>query len=180
MSRQDCVIVMGDFNSRLSHRDSGGDRLLEIMKSCSLRACSTYFQPRRNHNNATYMNVQPDKPPSQIDYILVSDRWASSVRSSRTSWGIAMNVYGRKYEHALVQIIFKTRLKCSRKSARKDFTALKQPDISLVHKQHLQNSLESTPLPTTAMEQIVICFALSTINTTNDSSEIVTQMGNQC
>ena len=167
MSRQDCVIVMGDFNSGLSrnepgyvgrwcihsHRDTGGDRLLQIMKSCSLRACSTYFQPRRNHNNATYMNVQPDKPPSQIDYVLVSTRWSSSVRASKTSWGISIDVHGRKYDHALVQIIFKTRLKCSRKASRKDFTALKQPEIAVAHQDQLQNSLESTPLPTTATEQ---------------------------
>ena len=99
------------------------------------------------------MNVQPDKPPSQIDYVLVSTRWSSSVRASKTSWGISIDVHGRKYDHALVQIMFKTRLKCSRKASRKDFTALKQPEIAVAHQDQLQNSLESTPLPTTATEQ---------------------------
>ena len=76
--RHECVIIMGDFNSRLSldepgftgrwcihkRRDSGGDRLLDIMKQFSLRCASTYFQPPRRHSNATFMNVQPKKPPS--------------------------------------------------------------------------------------------------------------------
>ena len=130
MSRQDCVIVTSIANSRLSrnqtryvgrwcihsNRDRGGDRLLQIMKSYSLRECYTYFQPRRHHKNATYMNIQPDKTPSQIDYILFSIRWSSSVRASKTSWGTSINVHGRQYDHALMQIILKTRLKCSRKS----------------------------------------------------------------
>ena len=71
---RDCIILMGDFNSRLSRnenghvgpwcihkeRDSGGDHLLNIMKSMSLRCVSTYFQPKKRHTNATYMNIQPD------------------------------------------------------------------------------------------------------------------------
>ena len=79
----DCIILMGDFNSRLArdidnhvgrwsihkYSDSGGERLLSIMNTISLRCMSTYFQPSRNHNNATFMNVQSDKPPSQIDNI---------------------------------------------------------------------------------------------------------------
>ena len=132
---------MGDFNSRLSRnedgyvgrwcihkrRDSGGDILLHIMKMFSLKCVSTYFQPRKNHTNEIFMNIEPNKPPSQIDYILVSARWASSVKRSKTKWGVPISTYGRKYDHALVRMTFKVRLKCERKYERKNFSVLKEP-----------------------------------------------------
>ena len=106
---RDCIVLMGDFNSRLSRnidrrvgrwcihnkRDSGGDRLLAIMNYAMLTCFSTYFQPRRNHNNATYMNIQTDKAPSQIDYIIMSSRWASAARDCKCKWGISIKSYGR-------------------------------------------------------------------------------------
>ena len=66
--RRDCIILMGDFNSRLSrnidHRvgkwsihsrtDSGGEQLLQLMNKISMRCVSTYFQPPREKNRATY------------------------------------------------------------------------------------------------------------------------------
>ena len=104
VSTRDCIVLMGDFNSRLGrdikgrvghwsiHKrtDSGGERLLSIMNNVSLRCVSTYFQPRRKRSNATYMNVQPDKAPSQIDHILISSRLASSVRSCKVKWGVSI------------------------------------------------------------------------------------------
>ena len=57
IGQRDCVILMGDFNSRLSRnissrvgrwcihtqRDRGGDRLLEIITKYDLRCVSSYF-----------------------------------------------------------------------------------------------------------------------------------------
>ena len=91
VNQRDCIILMGDFNSKLprdkdgkvghwsihKRSDSGGDILLDLMTKVPLRCVSIYFQPRRNRNNATFMNKQQDKAPSQIDYILVSKRWAN-------------------------------------------------------------------------------------------------------
>ena len=74
------------------------------MKKLDMRCVSTYFQPRKNHNNATYMNKHPDKAPSQIDHVIVSSRWASSVRYCEVRWGIPINVYGRKYDHKLSSV----------------------------------------------------------------------------
>ena len=119
--QRDAIILMGDFNSRLKRNitgytgrwcihnrsDEGGERLLEIMRKFGLACSSTYFQPKKRHSNATFMNVQPGKPPSQIDYIFVSQRWASSVRSCATKWGLPMQAYGRKYDHAMVLMKFK-------------------------------------------------------------------------
>lgn len=167
ISQRDCVILMGDFNSRLSRdvqgrvgrwcihtrRDSGGDRLHDIMELLSLRCVSTYFQPRRRHSNATFMNIQPEKAPSQIDYIIVSSRWASSVRTCSTKWGVAIEAYGRKYDHALVQMNFRLRLKCDRGSQRKDFSSLKLPSVAKLHEDFLQNEFASSDRPTNLNEQ---------------------------
>ena len=83
IGRRDCVVLMGDFNSRLARNtsnrvgkwcihnrmDTGGKQLLKLMDKLTLRCVSSYFQPRRRHNNATYQNIQPEKAPSQIDYM---------------------------------------------------------------------------------------------------------------
>ena len=183
ISHRDCIILLGDFNSRLSRnipgrigpwcihtrRDSGGDRLLSIMNNLSLRCVSTYFQPRRNHCNATFINVQPEKPPSQIDYIIVSSRWATSVRSCSTKWGPAIESYGRKYDHALVRMNFKLRLKCNRATnTRKDFASLKKPDVAKLHNDFIAEKLNSSERPQSVNDQWkrltdILCAAQSTI-----------------
>ena len=94
VSNRDCIIILGVFISRFARdidnhtdhwsihnrNDAGGDRLLEIMRTFTLKCVSTYFQHPRKHSNVTYLNVQPQLPPSQIDHIIVSLRWSSSVR----------------------------------------------------------------------------------------------------
>ena len=135
---------MGDFNSRLPrsepgyvgrwnlHKkcDAGGERLLELMKQFSLRCTSTYFQPPRKHSNATYLNKQPEKPPSQIDHILVSARWSTSVRNCSTKWGPSITTHGRKYDHAMVAADVKIRLKMDKRAPRKDFKALQVKEVA--------------------------------------------------
>ena len=161
VGQRDCVILMGDFNSRLSrnipgktgrwcihtHRDSGGDRLLEIMTRFELRCVSTYFQPRKNHSNATYLNVQTDKPPSQIDHVIVSNRWATSVRSCEVKWGLSMQFFGRKYDHGLIQFKFKLRLKSLKRKSRKDFASLKDPTVTAKHNELIDNFILENERP---------------------------------
>ena len=164
--RHDCVIILGDFNSRLSRnedgyvgqwcihtqRDSGGDRLLSIMRKFSLRCVSTYFQPPRRHSNATFMNVQPEKPPSQIDYIIVSSRWSTAVRNCSTMWGLPIAVHGRKYDHALLRARFKLRLKANRRKQRRDFATLKDKEVQEAHNRAFEDKLLGTPTPNTGEE----------------------------
>ena len=167
INTRDCIILMGDFNSRLARNvegsvgrsnihtrsDNGGDRLLSIMNKIDLRCVTTYFQPRRNHNNASFINIQPNVAPSQIDHVLISSRWSSSVRNCKMKWGIAFEAYGRKYDHALVQFKFKIRLRCERKSARKDFSALKSPTIQRAHESCIEESFRSNPRPSSPCDQ---------------------------
>ena len=174
--QRDCIILMGDFNSRLKRNitgftgrwsihnvsDEGGDRLLEIMHKFGLVCSSTYFQPKRRHSNATFMNIQPDKPPSQIDHIFVSRRWASSVRSCAVKWGLPIQAYGRKYDHALVEMKFKLRLKCSRSSKRRNFKALTDAEVATAHNTRFNDALQSSGPPANTSEKWKrLCNSLS-------------------
>ena len=67
--------------------------------------------------------------------------------------GIAFEAYGRKYDHALVQFKFKIRLRCERKSARKDFSALKSPTIQRAHESCIEESFRSNPRPSSPCDQ---------------------------
>ena len=99
------------------------------------------------------MNVQPGKPPSQIDYIFVSQRWASSARCFSAKWGLPIAAYGRKYDHALVQMKFKLRLKCDNSDKRKDFKALNNPEVSELHEAKLTEALAQSNQPASVQEQ---------------------------
>ena len=88
MSERNCVILMGDFKSRLQRHgmddevtgrwcmhtspDEGGQTLLRLATLYQLPAMSTCFQPRKGKIQSTYINKVPGRAPSQIDYILVS------------------------------------------------------------------------------------------------------------
>ena len=64
----------------------GGAAILDLMSAHNLVAASTLHQPRRGHKNATFMPRDTRYKPRQIDYILCSKRWASSVSSSCVKW----------------------------------------------------------------------------------------------
>ena len=167
IGHRDCIILMGDFNSRLARdtpkrvghwsihvrSDNGGDRLLDIMNRFELRCVSTYFQPRRKHTNATYMNKQPGKAPSQIDHIIVSSRWATSARSCEPKWGLPIQTYGRKYDHAMVKMKFRLKLKSVTGSQRKNFTALKCQQIAEPHNDHIKQQLANSDRPDNISDQ---------------------------
>ena len=93
VNSHDCLIVLGDFNSKLgrnigkltgnwsvqSKSNKAVKELLDLMLQSKLTAASTRFQPPRDKNNATYLAKDPQYKPSQIDYILISERWLPSV-----------------------------------------------------------------------------------------------------
>ena len=136
----DCVIILGDFNSCLPRlhdkltgrwcvharpdNHGGANRLLDIMKKHQLIAASTLHKPRRNHTNATFIPRDARFRPKQLDYILCSTRWVSSVRSSRVRWGISIQRWGRKYDHGLVECKWKAHPKANKRMPRPDFSAL--------------------------------------------------------
>ena len=142
----DCVIILGDFNSKLprSHENmtgkwcvhknadayGGGNALLDIMRRHRLVAASTLHQPRRGHTNATFISRNPEYKPSQIDYVLCSKRWTSSVRSSRVRWGVSIQRWGRHFDHGLVECEWKVRLAAPAKVRHPDFSQLTDADVA--------------------------------------------------
>ena len=99
--RHDCVVLLGDFVARLArhtdrltgrwciHRraNPADDRLLDLMDRLQLCALSTLHQPRRGSTNATYLSKDPQYGPSQIDYVMVSCRWATTAHKCCVKWG---------------------------------------------------------------------------------------------
>ena len=133
--QRDCVIALGDFNSRLPRKldsltgrwcvhsaaDAGGERMTELMATHDLRAATTFFQPRRwsrgstvAGGNSTYVVAKEHGstvPPAQIDYMLTSSRWLSSVVDCRVWWQPSHHRFGFQYDHALVSMRWRLRLR---------------------------------------------------------------------
>jgi len=126
-SKNDCLIIMGDFNSRMArgiqgvtgkylmHKtaDRGGEIMQDMCTDLGLFAASTRFCPGKAPlGSATYMSVKYEKP-SQIDYILVSNRWLSGVQDSKVEWRHSLHRWGkgRKFDHGLVKIQFRFRIR---------------------------------------------------------------------
>ena len=103
--------------------------MIEIMRKFNLSAVSTYFQPSRHKkspslSNATYLPKDPNLKPSQIDYAIVSRRWATSVRNCKVKWGIACQRWGRHFDHGLIEFVFRTRTSRIKNDPAKDFSVL--------------------------------------------------------
>jgi exonuclease III len=122
----DCLVVMGDMNSKLARNskgltgrfcmhaqaDAGGERLSEIMQAENLSAASTFFCPRKGASlgQATYIPKVKTHRPSQIDYVLVSRKWLSSVRSCRVEWSHSISRHLRRFDHGMVSIVLNLRI----------------------------------------------------------------------
>ena len=134
-----CIILLGDLNCKLgrsvdkrtgrwtihSRSDTEGQQFLDLMQKFKLTATSTLFQPRRcKLGNATFIPRNPEFNPTQIDYILTSSRWSSSMRSCKVKWGMSCKRWGRHYDHGLVECQFKSRLTVSHVKPLKDFSVL--------------------------------------------------------
>ena len=128
----DTVIVMGDFNGRLGRQgnsrvgkycihpreDEGGKLLMETMDEFDLDAVSTRFRYKRSSKfgNATYImdrSGESGQPPAQIDYILVSKKWSSSVQDCKVKWAPAIHRFGSHFDHGLIHMRFRMRIQNS-------------------------------------------------------------------
>ena len=119
-AKGDCIIVMGDMNAKLARSqqgitgkycmhakaDSGGEGLTEVMQAFHLSAASTYFCPPRKAplGQATYRPKVSEHTPSQIDYVLISQRWLSSVRSSKVEWRHSIARFGHPWDHSMISV----------------------------------------------------------------------------
>ena len=172
VSKHDCLVVIGDFNSRLArsdinndfldkelvgrwsihHKDCPGGKLLRgLLHRQNLCAVSTMFQPKRNRTNATWINPCTNLKPSQIDHILVCNRWKSWVSSCRVRWGPSRLSYGYKYDHGTVKANFKVKTRAFNTNRTFNVRLLSDPVYRESYQRQLKTKLTedvSIPLDT--------------------------------
>ena len=93
---KDVLFIIGDWNARvesqktpgvtgkfgLGMRNEAGQRLIEFCQENALVIANTLFQ---QHKRRLYTWTSPDgQHRNQIDYILCSQRWRSSIQSAKT------------------------------------------------------------------------------------------------
>ena len=78
--------VMGKFG--LGLRNEAGQRLIEFCQENTLVIENTIFQ---KHKRRLYTWTSPDgQHRNQIDYVLCSQRWRSSIQSTKTRPGLTV------------------------------------------------------------------------------------------
>ena len=92
-----CFVFIGDWNAKIESQETPGvtgkfglgirneaaQRLIEVCKENTLVIANTLFQ---QHKRRLYTWTSPDgQHQNQIDYILCSQRWRSSIQSAKTS-----------------------------------------------------------------------------------------------
>ena len=97
--KKDVLFIIGDWNAKvgsqetpgvtgkfgLGMRNEAGQRLIEFCQENALVIANTLFQ---QHKRRLYTWASPDgQHRNQIDYILCSQRWRSSIQSAKTRQG---------------------------------------------------------------------------------------------
>ena len=97
--KKDVLFIIGDWNAKVGSQETpgvtgkfglgiqneAGQRLIEFCQENALVIANTLFQ---QHKRRLYTWTSPDgQHRNQIDYVLCSQRWRSSVQSTRTRPG---------------------------------------------------------------------------------------------
>ena len=97
--KKDVLFIIGDWNAKVGSQETpgvtgkfglgvqneAGQRLIEFCQENALVIANTVFQ---QHKRRLYMSTSPDgQHRNQIDYILCSRRWRSSIQSAKTRSG---------------------------------------------------------------------------------------------
>ena len=97
--RKDVLFIIGDWNAKVGSQETpgvtpkfglgvwneAGQRLLEFCQENTLVRANTLFQQQKRR---LYTWTSPDgQHQNQIDYILCSQRWRSSIQSPKTRLG---------------------------------------------------------------------------------------------
>ena len=97
-SKKDVLFIIGDWNAKVGSQETrnnrqiclgvhkeAGQRLIEFCQEITLVIANTLFQ---QHERRLYTWTSPDgKHQNQIDYILCSQTWRSSIQSVKTRPG---------------------------------------------------------------------------------------------
>ena len=97
--KKDVLFIIGDWNAKVGSQETpevtgkfglgvwneAGQRLIESCQENALVIANTLFQ---QHKRRLYTWTSPDgQHQNQIDYILCSQRWRSSIQSAKTRLG---------------------------------------------------------------------------------------------
>ena len=97
--KKDVLFIIGDWNAKVGSQETpgvtgkfdpgmqndAGQRLIEFCQENALVIANTLFQ---QHKRRLYTWTSPDgQHQNQIDYILCSQRWRSSIRSTKKKTG---------------------------------------------------------------------------------------------
>ena len=97
--KEDVLFIIGDWNAKVGSRETpevtgkfglgiwneAGQRLIEFSQENTLVIANTLFQ---QHKRRLYTRTSPDgQHQNQIDYILCSQRWRSTIHSAKTRPG---------------------------------------------------------------------------------------------
>ena len=123
--KKDVLFIIGDWNAKVGSQDTpgvtgkfglgmqneAGQRLIEFCQENALVMANTLFQ---QHKRRLYTWTSPDgQHQNQIDYLLCSQRWRSSIQSAKTRLGADG---GSDHEHFIAK--FRLKLKKVEKSTR--------------------------------------------------------------
>ena len=105
-------------------------------------------------SNATYVSIGKKDPTNQIDYVLTSARWQTSIKSCQVQWGAGIRKFrhgkvigGRgedvKFDHGLLKLHWNLTLRREAKVAKKiDWACLKSDgDVSATYERRVQEDL---------------------------------------
>ena len=116
--KKDVLFIIGDWNAKvgtqetpgvrgkfgLGMRNEAGQRLIEFCQENALVIVNTFFQQNKRR---LYTWTSPDgQHRNQIDYILCSQRWRSSIQSTKTRPGAVCGS-----DHELLIAKFRLKLK---------------------------------------------------------------------
>ena len=100
--KKDVLFIIGDWNAKVGSQEipgvtgkfglgvqnEAGQRLTEFCQENALVRENTLFQP---HKKRLHTWISPDgQYRNQIDYILCSQRWRSSIQSTKTAWELTV------------------------------------------------------------------------------------------
>ena len=124
-TKKDVLFIIGDWNAKVGSQETpgvtgrfglgvqneAGKRLIEFCQENTPVIANTPFQ---QHKGRLYTWTSPDgRHQNQIDHILFSQRWRSSIRSAKTGLGAD---YGS--DHELLIVKFRLKLKKVGKTTR--------------------------------------------------------------
>ena len=95
-AKKDVIFIIGDWNAKIGSQETpgvtglgiwneAGQRLIEFCQENALVIANTLFQ---QHKRRLYIWTSPDgQYQNQIDYVLCSQKWRSSIQSAETGPG---------------------------------------------------------------------------------------------